>query len=168
METDSESTGESGERFMPDSHKKAVGAILLVVVLIAGGLYYMNMQSSPSAEGPGGPEEEATGGNGSTEDTQRAYGLSPSQIEGEIVEVNITDINAEPASVEIAPEDGVRFVNQAGIDVQFSFDREIGDFTVSADESIIVDPTSIVYYDVTPVEENAEFRDISARINVQG
>lgn len=149
---------------MPSSHKKALVAVLGVAVLVAGGVYYMNMQTAP---GPADDTTEPVDSN-DTQETNRSVGLTAAQIEGEIYRVNITDIKAEPASIEIAPEDGIRFVNQAGVDVQFSFDREIGNFTLAAGEESIVDPESIIYYQVTPVDEDAEFRDISARINVQG
>lgn len=162
MAEESESTKEKGKELMPDIDKKVILAAFGLLLLVAAGAYYMNMQPATPAE------SNATSENDPVEETNRSVGLSPSDIEGEISDVNITDVKAEPASIRIAPEDGVRFVNQAGIDVQFSFDRDLPNYNLSAEDSIIVDPTSITYYEVTPQEEGEDFRDISARINVQG
>lgn len=153
------------DKFMPSSHKKAVIALLGVVVITAAGIYALDSGMLDTASDT---ESRQPADTNSTEETNQQVGLSPSQVEGEIVDVNITDIKAEPASVEIKPQDGIRFVNQAGLDVKFNFSRNIDTFELAADESIIIDPRAIVYYDVTPQDENAEFRDISARINVQG
>lgn len=165
MAEESEVSEELEDKFMPSSHRKALVALLGVVVIVVAGVYALNSGMLDTANDTNSTQPADTN---STEETNQKIGLSPSQIEGEIVDVNITDIKAEPASPRIAPADGIRFVNQAGVDVQFNFSRNIDTFELAADESIIIDPKAIVYYDVTPVDEDAEFRDISARINVQG
>lgn len=162
MAEESEDIKHKAEGFAPSFDKKVVLAVFGVIILVAAGAYYMNMQQ-PSTM----PDDNSTQENTPAE-TNSSVGLSPSQIEGEISRVNITNVQAEPASIRIAPEDGIEFVNQAGVDVTFSFDRDISNFDLAAEESIIVDPTSIVYYEVASQNPDADFRGISARINVQG
>lgn len=158
-----EELGALEEKFLPDNHKKALIALLGVVIVVAAGLVLMNGASPADT-----PSEDDTAPADETDNsTTDSIGLTASQIEGEITDVTITDIKAEPASPRITPKDGIRFVNQAGVDVEFSFDREFEDFQLAAGDSIIIDPTMIIYYDATPVKEGVEFRDISARINVQ-
>lgn len=151
---------------MPESHRKALMALVGVVIVVAAGAIAINLDST--APEPQDNDTQDVEANSSDESTNQLVGLSASQIEGEITEVTFTDITAEPSSPQIAPEDGIRFVNEAGVDVEVTFDREIPDFQLAAGESIIVDPKSIVYYDATAQDEDAEFRGISARINVQG
>lgn len=165
MAEESEASEDLDERFMPSSHKKALAALLGAIVIVAAGVYAVNSGMLDTGDTS---TNDPTDTNTTQQETSGQIGLSASQIEGEIVNVNITDIKAEPASPRIAPEDGIRFVNQAGVDVQFNFSRNIDTFPLEAGETIIIDPRAIVYYDVTPQNEDAEFRDISARINVQG
>ena len=162
MAEESSEIKDKADGFKPSVDKKVILAVLGVIVLVAAGAYYMSMEQPSTA-----PEESPEQDNAPAEEN-RSVGLSPSDIEGEISRVNITNVQAEPASLRIAPEDGVEFFNVAGVDVTFSFDREIPNFNLSAGESIIVDPTSIVYYEVAAQNPDADFRGISARINVQG
>lgn len=166
MAEESEVSKDLEEKFMPSSHKKILAALLVAVVVAAGGYAAMNMNSFTTATTDN--TTDTANSNSTSNSTTDQVGLTASQIEGEVVEVTLTDIKAEPSSPRIAPEDGIRFVNEAGVDVEFTFDREISNFQLAAGDSIIVDPTSIIYYDVAAQDEDAEFRGISARINVQG
>ena len=161
-----EETADSDEKFVPKNHQKTIVAVLGVALVLAGGIYayQSGMLETDSTNNIDQPVQNET----SEAAVNKSVGLTASQIEGDIVNVNITDIKAEPASPRIAPEDGIRFVNQAGVGVQFNFSRNIDSFKMEAGEEVIVDPKAIVYYEVTPQDEEVEFRDISARINVQG
>lgn len=93
--------------------------------------------------------------------------LTKSDIEGEIRNVTISDARAEPSSPTIGEKDGIRFVSESNYNLKIEFDREISSFQLLEDESVIVNPKNIVYYTANPVDDDIEFREISARISVQ-
>jgi len=142
-----------------------ISLILVVGVAIVSAGNLDNIQS-PDVNNITEPRE-ADNNDTSEQEEPEKVGLSPSDIQGDITDVTVDDERADPAEAVIPPEDGIRFVNEAGLDLEFEFDRNIDTFQVSAGESIIINPESIVYYTVNPVDENVEFREISARINVQ-
>lgn len=88
------------------------------------------------------------------------------EIEGEVIEVVVDDERASPNRPKISPEDGIKFVNEASHDLNFTFDREVESFVLEKGDSRVVDVTKIVYYRVNPVEE-VEFREIRGGVNVQ-
>lgn len=169
MSEESENNGSVKGIMNSVSRRKA--SIGIAVLVLAGAAIFVGANMDSIQDVPVGndtvePEQTANNDTGEQESTQKV-GLTPSQISGEITGVTVDDERADPAEAVIAPEDGIRFVNEAGIDLQFEFDRNIDTFQVAAGESIIVNPESIVYYTVNPVDDSVEFREISARINVQ-
>lgn len=141
--------------------------IIAAALVVVAGIAVVAVGSMEDIQGiSDGNDTEAENNTDEQEITQRV-GLSASQIQGDIVDVTVGDVRAEPSSPEISPEDGIRFVNQAGVDIEFTFDREIKTFEIAAGESTIINPESIVYYKVNSVNDSIEFREISARINVQ-
>jgi hypothetical protein len=112
--------------------------------------------------------------NSSDSDSPEQVGLAPSDIPGEIVDVNISGVSAEPFRPEISPDDGIRFHNNKDINVKFVFDRGVPNFTMASGETTIVDVNNIVYYDILPNEEGVQtaaeggsFRVIEGGVNVQ-
>lgn len=93
-------------------------------------------------------------------------GYTEPEIEGEIVEIVVDDERAQPFRPEISEEDGIRFVNDASYDLNFTFDREVDSFVVEQNKSRVVDVDSIVYFYVNPVQD-VEFRQIKGGVNVQ-
>lgn len=164
------SSVESVKEKLMDSFNRKNVAVLVSLIVVAGvaitaiGSLEDKVQDT-SKDDVTGPEE--TTNNTSNQKDVSRVGLSASQIKGDITKVTVDDERAEPSSPTIAPEDGIKFVNQAGMALKFEFDREIDTFQIPAGESIIVNPESIVYYTVNPVDDSVEFREISARINVQ-
>lgn len=156
------------ESLLKDSHKKILG-VMLVVILAAGVAVVAMDDLSLSELQPGESEEtapeEVSEENGQ-EEAQRT-GLTEADIEGEIIDVVIDDQRAEPSSPTIGQEDGIRFVSESSYDLQVEFDREVETFTLAQGDSVITNPESIVYYTANPVDESVEFREISARVNVQ-
>lgn len=158
MSDESESSDSSQEKFMPANHKKILAALLGVVVVVAAGFTVMNMDNAATTQ-PG--DNQPTQDNSSSDDTNEQVALSESQIEGEVAEVTLTALQAEPERVEITSEDGVRFVNEAGVDLEVAFDREIPNLQLANGESTIVAPDSIVYYNATAQDPEANFRGIA-------
>ncbi len=94
-------------------------------------------------------------------------GPDASEVEGEIVEVVVDDERASPHRPEIAPEDAVRFVNEASYGLEFTFRIADEEFVLEqGDSRIVKDLSAPDYYTATPVED-VEFRDISAGVNIQ-
>lgn len=87
-------------------------------------------------------------------------------IEGEIVNVTVDGLEADPFRPVISQEDGVRFTNTADHQLVFEFDRHVNSFSLQPRESRLVDLNMTVYYNVT-APEIEEFRTITAGISVQ-
>jgi len=168
-----ESGGKPSAKDMLNSFPRKKAAVSLAVLVLAGAAIFVATNIDSIADTPelnNNTSELEQPANNQQEDEQESkqrVGLTPSKIPGEITDVTVDDERADPSEALIAPEDGIRFVNEAGLDLEFEFDRNIDTFQVSAGESIIINPESILYYTVNPVDENVEFREISARINVQ-
>ncbi len=86
-------------------------------------------------------------------------------IEGEIVNITVSEDGAEPFRPEISERDGVRFINNAEHELNFTFDRNIESFVIEPGESKVVDVNSIVYFYADA--EEAEFREVKGGVNVQ-
>lgn len=157
MPDEPEASNHSQEKFMPSNHKKILAALLGVVVVVAAGFTVMNMDNSATTQ----PDDNTEADNSSTDDTNEQVGLSESQIAGDVADVTLTSLQAEPERVEITTEDGVRFSNEAGADLEVAFDRELPNLQLAAGESTIVAPDSIVYYNATAQDSDASFRGIS-------
>ena len=85
--------------------------------------------------------------------------LTESDIEGDITEVTIDGGGADPSRPEITQEEGVEFVNNAGFDIRLEFDADRYEEIVIEDgESKIKDFQRIIYYQITPVDEDVEYR----------
>jgi hypothetical protein len=90
--------------------------------------------------------------------------IEPS-IQGEIVNVTLTDTRPEPFRPTISPEDGVRFTNNAQYSYNFSFESErLEGFVIEPGESRVVDVKSIAYYTAEPLNSSA--RDVKGGVNV--
>lgn len=169
MSEESEDKSHRMDKIKSVSRKKA--AIVLAAVVLVGAAIFVGsnmdiIQNVPGENDTSELEQTANDNTEEQEDVQRV-GLNPSQIPGEITDVTVDDERADPPSPIISPEDGIRFVNDASVALEFSFDREIRNFELQPGESTIVNPESIVYYTANSVDESVEFREISARINVQ-
>jgi hypothetical protein len=152
-----------------DSSWKKIG-IGLAVVLLAAGIFVVGSGIIPLDSQQ--PVQE-TNNSRDSEDLGQV-GLSPSDIPGEIVDVNISGISAEPFRPEIAPDDGIRFHNNKDVQIKFVFDRGVPNFTMASGEATIVDVNNIVYYEIFPDEEGIKtaaeggsFRVIQGAVNVQ-
>jgi len=85
--------------------------------------------------------------------------LTESDIEGDVIEVTIDEDGADPSRPEITQEDGIKFVNNLGFDVQLEFDADRYEEIVIEDgQSKIKDFQRIIYYQITPVNEDVEYR----------
>ena len=79
--------------------------------------------------------------------------------EREIVEVVIDEERVEPSRPEISTEDGVEFINSLGFDIELDFDRNDYDsITIKDGESRFKDFQEVTYYQITPVEDDIEYR----------
>lgn len=166
----------SDEKFMPKSHKKALIALLGVVIVVAAGMFLMN-GSSPD-ETPTNTDQTPTNNNQTPEENSNEpaeettdeetvnLGLNPSQIEGEIVDVTITDGNVVPGNPQITRMDGVRFINEAEVKVELVFERDFEDFQIPAGESVIIDMIRSNYYDVNPAVQDSGFNPANGKITV--
>ena len=151
----------------PSGKKIGVG---IAVVLLAAGIFVV-----ASGMIPLDTQEPVQKTNNSTDsENPGQIGLSPSDIPGEIIDVNVSGVSAEPFRPEITPEDGIRFHNNKDIQVKFVFDRGVPNFTMASGETTIVDVRNIVYYDILPDEEGVQtaaeggsFRVIEGGVNVQ-
>lgn len=122
------------------------GGILLLLLAGIGGFLYMDNRTTDSPDN----------------DTNETV-----QIDGEVVTMNLTDLEASPANPTIAPEDGIKFVNVQNFAVNVTFSRTYEGFTLSPGESKVVDISEIVYYDVVASDSSVEWRALSGQINVQ-
>lgn len=87
-------------------------------------------------------------------------------IEGEWVQLNLTEFEPVPLRPTIQPEDGVKFHNSANHTFQVSFDRNISNVTLESGETAYVDIDSITYYRADPIDE--EERLVKGSIYVDG
>jgi hypothetical protein len=87
------------------------------------------------------------------------------EIEGEIVNVNLTNRDVEPVRPTISRKDGIRFVNKGSYTFNLSFDRDVQSFVLRPGEEKVVDIKSILYYNATPV--NTDGRMLKAGVNIE-
>ena len=93
--------------------------------------------------------------------------VSPSQVEGEIVQVTLSGMSADPSRPTIAQEDAIEFINNEDISLELSFDRDYNSVNVESGDSVILDIDQITYYTASPVDDGVEYRNIERGVNVQ-
>ncbi len=146
--------------------KKVIAAAALITVLAASIFVFAQTDFDFMSE----EDEELPGENGEDETESGPTGfISANEIEGDITEVVFEGQRADPSRPEISPEDGIEFVNQEDFEVQLEFDREEYEtVTLESGESGVMDIERIVYYEITPVDEDVEYRTPGGTgVNVQ-
>lgn len=86
-------------------------------------------------------------------------------IEGEWVNITLTDRHARPMRPTIEREDGIRFINEASHAYNLTFDREVENFVLEPGEQKPVEVSSIIYYEAVPLEKDS--RKIKAGVNIE-
>ena len=150
-----------------DGQKKKVIAVAALITVLAASIFVFAQTDFELMS----EEEELPEENGEENETESGPTgfISADEIEGEITEVVLSDQRADPSRPEISPEDGIEFVNQEDFEVQLEFDREEYEtVTLSSGESGVMDIERIVYYEITPVDEDVEYRTPGGTgVNVQ-
>ena len=146
--------------------KKVIAAAALITVLAASIFVFAQTDFDLISEEEELPEEN--GAENETDSGPTGF-ISADQIEGDITEVVFEGQRADPSRPEISPEDGIEFVNQEDFEVQLEFDRDDYEtVTLSSGESGVMDIERIVYYEITPVDEDVEYRTPGGTgVNVQ-
>jgi len=151
-----------------DGQKKKVIAVTALITVLAASIFVF---AQTDFELVSEEDEELPGENGEENETDSGPTgfISADEIEGEITEVVLSDQGADPSRPEISPEDGIEFVNQEDFEVQLEFDRDDYEtVTLSSGESGVMDIERIVYYEITPVDEDVEYRTPGGTgVNVQ-